>query len=444
MHFYSGHTDSITELELSQLKFRYLYLKDILTHFASFLGFPLSLYLVKKSGDIYGVLFSVGDISFCNKTVQGDLGDTLTCVCKEEILRLLSLLGDREEPIVITCENGHKLGGVYSWSVGNYDLLLILGPFRSSAPERTREESNLIGPNLHVLSSYGVIVRKHLDVEKILICIRNIMRLLIERLGNEEIEVINRDLKTTEVEDEIRNFSKNYREEILQSPFDVWRKEFLWIGFIWRNSVLVSRVLTGKGEELWNWFRGKPDSIYLLLSWIENMICRKMVEDKIIQVREKYECLLRIKERFISIKLSNDLRRVLTEITKILIHCSKGVNWDLKDKDNLRFRALINLLAQSLWKNPNLGDLELELGVRASALSHWLRRKIGISFEELKSYLQIEECARYLRKSEMSLSVIGGRVGVKTESQLSVKFKLATGYSPVDYRKLFNNFKLQE
>ncbi len=228
-------------------------------------------------------------------------------------------------------------------------------------------------------------------------------------------------------------------EDYLYIPFDEFRGDFLWAGMIFRNSELLRMVLLGKGEELWNFFNGKVEAINLLCAWVEGVVFRRMLEEKLSGVRgiEVFDIKFCIGD-----SAGVSLKTFITKIARRLLSNFRKIDCGLKREDYERFAFVVNRLKEILWMNPHLVEIVEGLRVNDSALSHWLRRKAKFSFEELKTYFQIEVCARYLRASRMSLGNIGKRIGIGLESQLSMKFKRYTGFCATEYRRLFGNFQI--
>ncbi|MCX8064962.1 MAG: AraC family transcriptional regulator [Candidatus Hydrogenedentes bacterium] len=441
MHLDSEFSNSITEFELGFLRRKYAHLYDILNKFSSFFDVPLSIYLCEKNGSNYRLLFSVGDLPVCRNTADRPISVLDRSFCVEKLNNLIRVLENKEEAIFLTCRDGYLLWGINVLFTEKYSLLLVMCAFHDSTTEFVDKENTEI-LKMGALRGYRKVNNRVVKNKEMLLWIRDVLRAVLDKEEAEETGNTGKRLVEESYNGKTDEIPEKKVEEFLENSFDKLRAEVFWIGFIGQNSTLIRKVLTGKGEELWNWSGGKLESIFLLCSWVETLLFYKMLTKRVCQFDKQSIGFLNMREKMNIDKLPHEFRRVVSEISKNILCYSRSLELGLKMKDCERLKTLVNLLTELLWMSPNLSDFEKRMAVRASALSHWLRRKVQVSFEELKSYLQIEECAYYLRNSNMTLSCIGKRVGVVPESHLSIKFKLCTGYSPSEYRELFKRIDL--
>ncbi|MGC8845335.1 MAG: helix-turn-helix domain-containing protein, partial [Candidatus Hydrogenedens sp.] len=106
-----------------------------------------------------------------------------------------------------------------------------------------------------------------------------------------------------------------------------------------------------------------------------------------------------------------------------------------------RFALLWSVLEKKLMSDCSLFSIAEEMQIEFSALSHWIKRNIGINYEELLNYIQIEKIAEFLRDTDKNISEIGDCMGIKYGSLVSNKFKKTTGWNPIEYKTFFRRKK---
>lgn len=432
MYIDTGSSNTYSEIELRRLRCNYEDLGASVRRLALILGVPLRFYLVSNEHTM-PLLFSEGDFTLCNF----EEGEVSTCNCGEELNGWLYLAYKLDEPAVVKCKKGSLLGFVKIKvsEIEERDGVMVVGPIWSGN-DSIFESSPKICPisvsERDTLSKCG-----RIDWGERLIWIKEFFESLVSKHNGIEDggkykrkENGNRVLPLRR-----RDASKDY----LHLPFDEFRGDFLWVGMIFRNSELLRMVLSGKGEELWNFSIGKVEAINLLCAWVEGVIFKRMLEERLVGVSDVKAFDMR---SHIGDSEDVSLKTIITKITRRLLSNFRKIDYGLKREDCERFAFVVNRLKEILWMNPHLVEMVEGLGINDSALSHWLRRKAKFSFEELKTYFQIEICAKYLRDSKMGLGNIGRRIGIGLESQLSMKFKRYMGLYPTEYRRLFSNYRI--
>jgi AraC-like DNA-binding protein len=83
-----------------------------------------------------------------------------------------------------------------------------------------------------------------------------------------------------------------------------------------------------------------------------------------------------------------------------------------------------------------LGEVAKELGRTPGALSHYLRRKYGLTFSDYVGRLRVEEAKRLIRETQLGAGEVGIRVGIVDQSNFAKLFKKVAGCSPREYRLL--------
>ncbi|GEM_PF-6678267 len=428
MHFDSESPDAHFEFELRKFRERYKHLGDLINRLALISGMPLRFYLVSRANSKSALLFSGGNFSICNVNEN----EYTECDCRDELNRWLTLAEKFRTPVRLRCGKGYTVGilEVNLKDFEKYNCVLVAGPILISSDEESEDVLKL--PSLSTQSREEG--NRSIWKERLL-KIKELLEALDEKDDEKKIE------KDEDGIESIKEFLGSPRDSILDYthiPFDVIRSDFLWYGITFKNPNLLRMVLYGKGEELWNCSNGKIESIHLLCSWIEVIMFDKFLKHRVSNVEE----LSNFNLKLLLAELCEDssLKVFINGIVRKLLRSNMGVDNRLKEKDLERFGIILEKMQDLLWTNPHLEDVAGELGMNGSALSHWLRRKVGVSFERLKGYYQIEVCAKYLRNSNMSLANIGKRIGIGLESQLSEKFRYFTGFYPTEYRMLYRNF----
>ncbi len=91
--------------------------------------------------------------------------------------------------------------------------------------------------------------------------------------------------------------------------------------------------------------------------------------------------------------------------------------------------------ARKLQNEITLQDVATELGETPSAISHRMKKLLGMHFSEYLGRIRVEEAKRLLRQTRLSATAIAKRVGVADQSHFSKLFKKYTGMTPLNYRK---------
>jgi AraC-like DNA-binding protein len=102
-----------------------------------------------------------------------------------------------------------------------------------------------------------------------------------------------------------------------------------------------------------------------------------------------------------------------------------------------RYAALDAALAGRVHQRVTLNEIARELGETPSAITHRLQRKFGVSFSEYVGRLRVEEAKRMLRKTKLSATEIGRKVGIGDQSYFTKVFKRHEGMTPLAYRARF-------
>ncbi len=102
-----------------------------------------------------------------------------------------------------------------------------------------------------------------------------------------------------------------------------------------------------------------------------------------------------------------------------------------------KLRKVLNtiLKQQKLDSEITLQQVAEILGETPSAISHRMKKLLGMHFSEYLGRMRIEEAKRLLRNSKLSATDIALRVGITDQSNFGKLFKKYAGMSPIEYRK---------
>lgn len=99
------------------------------------------------------------------------------------------------------------------------------------------------------------------------------------------------------------------------------------------------------------------------------------------------------------------------------------------------FHAQLNtLLLAHLVDGITLNEVASILGQHPTAITHRLQRKFGMSFSEYHGRLRIEKAKELLRRTRLTVTEIGRRIGIDDVSNLGKLFRKFEGVSPLEYR----------
>ena len=106
-----------------------------------------------------------------------------------------------------------------------------------------------------------------------------------------------------------------------------------------------------------------------------------------------------------------------------------------------KLRKVLNtvLKHQKLDSEITLQQVADILGETPSAISHRMKKLLGMHFSEYLGRVRIEEAKRLLRSTKLSATIIAQRVGIADQSNFGKLFKKYAGMTPIEYRKRIQN-----
>jgi AraC-like DNA-binding protein len=97
----------------------------------------------------------------------------------------------------------------------------------------------------------------------------------------------------------------------------------------------------------------------------------------------------------------------------------------------------IRLVRQDLGCRRTLGELAEAVGLSAYQLDHRVRRLFRLTASQLLVKIRLDEAARKLRETDLSIALIAADCGYADQSAFTRQFKTTTGYTPKEYRRTF-------
>jgi len=95
------------------------------------------------------------------------------------------------------------------------------------------------------------------------------------------------------------------------------------------------------------------------------------------------------------------------------------------------------IVGARLMDGVTLNEVAEQLGQHPTAVTHRLQRKFGMSFSQYVGRLRIDKAKELLRRTRLSATEVGRRVGIADTSNFSKVFRKFEGMSPLAYRKRF-------
>lgn len=105
------------------------------------------------------------------------------------------------------------------------------------------------------------------------------------------------------------------------------------------------------------------------------------------------------------------------------------------NQEDLLVTAAMDYARAHYQEKLKLQDIAKQLHVNAAYLGQRIRKSYGISFNDFLHEYRIEEAKKLLRRTDMCISDISGRVGYSDADLFAAKFKELNGVSPSVYKK---------
>lgn len=108
-----------------------------------------------------------------------------------------------------------------------------------------------------------------------------------------------------------------------------------------------------------------------------------------------------------------------------------------KEKQVKRFRRIFEHIRKSPVERYGLTDLAEAAGITLQYLSHDIRDKFGLSFQELLFHGQCMNAARLLLSTDKMIYTISSECGFSDPKYLIKHFKINYHYTPSEFRKMY-------
>ncbi len=432
----SGTSDTINPFKLEILK-RYILIPDFLSLFqrvSNILQFPVSVHLWQLENGKATLVWSNKKHPLCEIVLSSELGERR---CFIDRYNHAQQTGSFNVPFFYKCHAGFSCGCVHLINWNEFSVILSVGPFRI---EETRDV--FLFNVEKKLKELGIFLnsdeKKDLDtisfiqvdsVKEILLWTKESFLEKWNKLYGEKEKSKIKYLKSQE-EGEGR---KEKDIDLFLEKLDKVRSKMFLIAIMMGSKQLMSFILHAKGEELMILKRNLSETKFSLYSWVINLISSVPLKDNDGKKSHK-KSLFNISENLFS-----DGKSLKCFINKMIRIANECIDEGILERENKRkrFDELFSVMKKQLLTDCSLLAVSDSLGVSNSALSHWIRRNIGINYEELLDYIQVEEIAQQLRKTNKTLSRIGNCVGIPHSSLVSEKFQRVTGTSTTEYKTYF-------
>lgn len=385
------------------------------------------------------LVWSCKEFPVCSLVLSGEMGKRKCFSDRYSCAEQVSIF---EVPLFYKCHVGFSCGSIHLINYHHYSVVLTVGPFRVEETENVMyfnvinhlKELKLNIPENEMESIKYLPYHSIDSVKEAILWIKESFqthwnRLLQEKEGK-QLEIDKRKYREKKRKEDVKDINQ-YIEKI-----DKVRKQMLLIAIQMRNKQFMEFILKGKGEELNIQRKKLGEAKFSLYTWVMNILSSFVFEglenksinkQKLLMLKDK----LFLEDRTLGIFIKN-----LTKCIFVSINC------DLKKENQKeRFAIFYSILEKKLISNCSLFSIAEEMKMEPSALSHWIKRNIGINYDELLNYIQVEKIAEYLRNTDKNLSEISNCVGIKHGSLVSEKFKKTTGMSPIEYKAYFRSKK---
>ena len=185
------------------------------------------------------------------------------------------------------------------------------------------------------------------------------------------------------------------------------------------------KILVSLSKELKINYREEPQKAALLLKMILEELWWHIVE------KCKWITILDVPRLEIRSEMYDlDFHQGLTELTGIIERYSLN-------KQDKQINRICGILAANR-ADPAITDiLERELGLTRDYISRMFRAKVGIPISQYITLLRMECAKNQLKKTDAKVYEVSEMLGYQTTDYFTRLFKSYTGYTPMQYRKLF-------
>jgi AraC family transcriptional regulator of arabinose operon len=127
-------------------------------------------------------------------------------------------------------------------------------------------------------------------------------------------------------------------------------------------------------------------------------------------------------------------RLAMNALEAVLLACDQLNPKRGHRQTDLRIRAVLEHISMRLDEPLTVEGLAAVAGLSASRLAHLFRDELGLSLMTYIERRRIERASQLLRVTPLSVKQIAAEVGFMSQFYFSLRFKKATGVSPMAYR----------
>lgn len=106
------------------------------------------------------------------------------------------------------------------------------------------------------------------------------------------------------------------------------------------------------------------------------------------------------------------------------------------DNDRERIRRIVDYINENMVKGVSLQEIAEREDLNPYYLSHFIKRSLGISFQEYLNFIRLESVTKLLLSTNKTIIDISHESGFPSTKSLNRIFKREYQISPTDYRKL--------
>lgn len=380
--------------------------------------------------------------SLCNSILSDLIGNKKCFLDRYNYAKQAIHLGI---PLFYKCHMGFSCGVISLIKKDHFSIVLTVGPFYIEETIEifcSRVFENLGKLSLHLqkkdkeeIKSFPKISLE--SVKEVLVWTQENFQSLWARLFEFDGELKSKHERKRRQDRKVKEVDVDVKQYF--DKFDKVRMQMFMVAIRMKNKKLMRLILKGKGEELYTQRRDLQEIKFSVYTWVINILSIIFVNNSDEKPINK-KGLLTFKEKIFTENKS--LKVFIGNVIKV-VFSSVDENFFVKDNKRERFNKLFSTIERKLIIDNSLSSVAESLQIEPSALSHWIKRNIGINYEELLDYIQVEKIAELLRDTDKNLSEIGDCVGIQYSSLVSEKFKRITGLNPTEYRICFQ-YRLKE
>lgn len=132
-----------------------------------------------------------------------------------------------------------------------------------------------------------------------------------------------------------------------------------------------------------------------------------------------------------------------SDINLLAVHLVNNFNYYImedetvasRNSDIIRLQSIISYINENIEKKISLQEVADRQKLSVYYLSHFIKKKMGISFQEYLNNIRLDKAVYLLAKTNKTITDISYESGFPSVKALNKKFKELFGYSPMVYRK---------